>query len=70
MVRGFLEEVLPALSPGWWADLVVPNLSFQQRRAVETRRITALAGLDLAALLRIEGFRIIKEGHGEIDKHG
>jgi ATP-dependent helicase HepA len=52
-VRGFLDEVLPALSSSWWADLVVPNLSFQQRRAVETRRITVLSGLDLAALLRI-----------------
>lgn len=49
----FLEEVLPTLSASWWADLVVANLSFQQRRAVETRRITALSGLDLAALLRV-----------------
>jgi hypothetical protein len=52
-VRRFLDELLPTLSPSWWADLVVPNLSFQQRRAVETRRITALSGLDLAALLRV-----------------
>jgi len=52
-VRRFLEEILPTLSPSWWADLVVATLSFQQRRAVETRRITALSGLDLAALLRV-----------------
>src|ERR1035437_4085376 len=52
-LRGFLDEVLPTLSSSWGADLVVPNLSFQQRRAVETRRITVLSGLDLAALLRI-----------------
>ncbi|HEU0142213.1 MAG TPA: Swt1 family HEPN domain-containing protein [Bryobacteraceae bacterium] len=49
----FLEEVLPTLSASWWADLVVANLSFQQRRAVESRRIAALSGLDLAALLRV-----------------
>ncbi len=52
-VRRFLDDVLPTFSSSWWAELVVANLSFQQRRAVETRRISALSGLDLAALLRV-----------------
>lgn len=49
----FLEGILPTLSASWWSELVVANLSFQQRRSVETRRISALSGLDLAALLRV-----------------
>ncbi len=49
----FLEETLPTLSASWWSELVVPNLSFQQRRSVETRRVSVLSGLDLAALLRV-----------------
>ena len=52
-VRSFLDGMLPTLSSSWWTELVVANLSFQQRRAVETRRISALSGLDLAALLRV-----------------
>jgi hypothetical protein len=52
-LRRFLDEVLPTLSSSWWAELVFANLSFHQRRAVETRRISALSGLDLAALLRV-----------------
>src|ERR1035437_9694833 len=49
----YLEERLPSLSDNWWAQLVVRELSFQQQRAVEQRKITTLSGLDLAALLRV-----------------
>ena len=49
----YLEGLLPRLSEQWWTDLVVRVLSFQQQRAVEQRKITALSGLDLAALLRV-----------------
>src|ERR1039458_9074492 len=48
-----LTDVLPALTHSWWDDLVLASLSFQQQRAVEVRRIDALSGLDLAALLRV-----------------
>lgn len=49
----YLEGLLPSLSENWWTELVVRVLSFQQQRAVEQRKITALSGLDLAALLRV-----------------
>ena len=48
-----LTGILPTLTPSWWNDLVLQNLSFQQQRAVEVRKVSALSGLDLAALLRI-----------------
>jgi superfamily II DNA or RNA helicase len=51
-VCALLERTLPSVSEHWWDSLVLPNLSFQQRRAVDARRITKLSGLDLAALLR------------------
>ena len=49
----YLEKLLPCLSENWWTDLVVRTLSFQQQRAIEQRKIAALSGLDLAALLRV-----------------
>ena len=49
----FLERVLPRLFDGWWDKAVVNNLSFQQKRRLEQRNITSLAGLDLAGLLRV-----------------
>lgn len=49
----YLEGLLPSLSENWWAELVVRLLSFQQQRAVEQRKVAALSGLDLAALLRV-----------------
>lgn len=48
-----LTDILPKLSPSWWPDLVVANLSYQQQRAVDVRKLSALSHLDLAALLRI-----------------
>lgn len=49
----FLEGILPTISASWWSELVVPNLSFQHRRSLESRRVSELSGLDLAALLRV-----------------
>ncbi|MBZ5619496.1 MAG: DEAD/DEAH box helicase family protein [Acidobacteriia bacterium] len=49
----YLEGLLPSLSENWWNELVVRALSYQQQRAVDQRKITALSGLDLAALLRV-----------------
>ena len=52
-LAGYLESVLPSFFNDWWSEAVVNNLSFQQRRRVEQRRIESLASLDLAALLRV-----------------
>ncbi|MFV0420807.1 helicase-related protein [Oleidesulfovibrio sp.] len=49
----FLERVLPPLFDDWWNKAVVSNLSFQQKKYLEQRQITALGGLDLAGLLRV-----------------
>jgi len=49
----YLGDVLPLISETWWKDLVLPRLTYQQQRFVEQRNITSLAGLDLAALLRV-----------------
>lgn len=52
-LAGYLESILPSFSNDWWSEAVVNNLSFQQRRRVEQRRIESLTSLDLAALLRV-----------------
>jgi ATP-dependent helicase HepA len=52
-ICSFLDQILPPLSERWWEVLVLPHLSFQQRMAVEGKRVTNLSGLDLAALLRV-----------------
>jgi superfamily II DNA or RNA helicase len=49
----YLESILPDLSAGWWSELVIQNLSYQQQRTAEQRRVTTLSGLDLAALIRV-----------------
>ena len=49
----WLETKLPALGAKWWSESVVNRLTFQQQRLVEEKRIESLAGLDLAALLRV-----------------
>ena len=49
----FFEELLPTLFDDWWNQAVVKVLSYQQRQRVEQGNITALASLDLAALLRV-----------------
>lgn len=52
-IARWLEAKLPALSANWWPDQVVNRLTFQQQRLVEEMRIQSLAGLDLAAVLRV-----------------
>lgn len=53
VISHWLEARLPSLSADWWAEHVVNRLTFQQQRLVEDRRIHALSGLDLAAVLRV-----------------
>jgi hypothetical protein len=38
----YLESVLPSFFNDWWSEAVLNNLSFQQRRMVEQRRIESL----------------------------
>ena len=52
-IARWLEAKLPALSAAWWQEQVVNRLTFQQQRLVEEKRIQSLAGLDLAAVLRV-----------------
>lgn len=49
----YLEKVLPQADSNWWQTLVLEKLNTSQRLHVDQRKITELAGLDLAALLRI-----------------
>lgn len=49
----YLERVLPTVFDDWWKQAVVNNLSFQQRRRMEQRKIDSLASFDLSALLRV-----------------
>jgi len=49
----FLEGILPTIQENWWDKCVVGTLTFQQQRLVEEKKIGSLAGLDLAALLRV-----------------
>lgn len=52
-LRLFLSQALPEIEADWWNRFVTPSLSFQQQRMVEEKKVSTLAGLDLAALLRI-----------------
>jgi superfamily II DNA or RNA helicase len=52
-LRSFLHSVVPEISDDWWNRTVISALTFQQQRMVEEKQISCLAGLDLAALLRI-----------------
>lgn len=49
----WLNGKLPALSSKWWVNNVVNRLTFQQQRLVEEKQVQSLAGLDLAAILRV-----------------
>lgn len=53
MLSEWLETSLPPLSANWWTELVVEQLNDTQREQVKRRRISSMAGLDLAALLRV-----------------
>ena len=52
-ISEWLGVKLPLLGASWWIDNVVNRLTFQQQRLVEEKRIQSLAGLDLAAVLRV-----------------
>lgn len=52
-IAKWLEARLTGLAANWWQEQVVNRLTFQQQRLVEERRIQSLAGLDLAAVLRV-----------------
>lgn len=52
-LAGFLGRVLPATNRDWWKESVVSVLTPQQQQRINFQRVTALAGLDLAALLRV-----------------
>ena len=39
-----LDLTLPSVSDRWWDALVLPNLSFQQQRAVDAKGITKRRG--------------------------
>lgn len=49
----WLDSRLPKIVDTWWNDLVYNNLSNMQREQIDSKHITDLKGLDLAALLRI-----------------
>ncbi|MEN6449110.1 MAG: helicase-related protein [Thermoguttaceae bacterium] len=49
----FLERSLPKQKSDWWSSLVLPALSFQQRRMTEQSGTASLSRLDLAALMRV-----------------
>ena len=53
VIARWLESKLSALSTNWWKEQVVNRLTFQQQRLVDEKRIQSLAGLDLAAVLRL-----------------
>ena len=49
----WLDSRLPKIADTWWNDLVYNNLSAMQREQIDSKHITDLKGLDLAALLRV-----------------
>lgn len=56
---------LPKISDKWWDELVYNNLSPLQRDRVESKNITELNSLDLAALLRVfdRNWFVIKDNY-------
>jgi len=49
----YLNNILPNISNNWWEKTVIEKLTDDQRRMIRRKEIVNLAGLDLAALLRI-----------------
>ena len=49
----FLTETLPRIEVEWWKLCVVDRLTFQQQSFVRATGTTTLAGLDVAALMRV-----------------
>ncbi len=52
-IRDSLNGWLPQLSKDWWERYAVSALTFQQKERVKQAHTVDLAGLDLAALLRV-----------------
>ena len=52
-IGDWLMKKLPRITPDWWQELVLNNLSQMQKDKVINRGITNISGLDLAAVLRI-----------------
>jgi len=52
-VCAVLNDVLPSASEHWWEELVLPNLSAMQKKAVDSKGVDTLSGLDLGAILRV-----------------
>jgi ATP-dependent helicase HepA len=53
LLKDYLELHLPKLGEDWWRLRVINELSIPQCRRIEEMGIDSLAGLDLAALLRV-----------------
>lgn len=53
VLSDWLQDKLSKLQEDWWDQLVLNNLSHHQIRDVESRGLTRLQNLDLAALLRL-----------------
>ena len=49
----WLQDILPRVTEDWWADCVMPSLSYSQRELAISHRYSSLSDFDLAALLRI-----------------
>ncbi len=49
----WLENILPKVSPNWWQECVLSNLSYNQREIADKKQYSNLSDFDLAALLRI-----------------
>jgi ATP-dependent helicase HepA len=52
----FLETNLPEITPDWWENCVIRNLTFRQQENLTRKRGTSLRHLDLAAMLRVFDF--------------
>jgi hypothetical protein len=48
-----LGEALPRIETDWWTRRVLDRLTFQQQSFVRSSGTTTLAGLDVAALMRV-----------------
>ena len=49
----FLKKNLQSTHPNWWEDVVLKSLTMDQYKNAKARKIMNIAGLDLAALLKV-----------------
>lgn len=52
-LKTWLSKKLPIITDNWWQELVLNNLSQQQRDIVLSNNVHDISGLDLASLLRV-----------------